>query len=97
MLNTFNTNTPRDPSYLKYIRSCPCCQCGIRYNIHAHHTATGGMSIKGSDYSCVPMCSNCHTILHDTTRKDNIRNLQHIIARLRANYKGEANVIQTEI
>jgi hypothetical protein len=89
--------TPRNMDYLKYIRTQPCCQCGIRYNIHAHHTETGGMGIKASDYSCVPMCSNCHTILHDTTRKDNIRNVQQIIARLLANYKGETHGIHTEV
>jgi hypothetical protein len=40
----------------------PCCACGVEDCSEAAHTGTdGGMSMKASDYSCVPLCSDCHT------------------------------------
>ena len=56
--------TPRDPKYLAWIRTLPCLFCGKPGPSQAHHTATGGMSLKGSDFSCVPLCGDCHSIMH---------------------------------
>src|SRR3954452_1239793 len=53
---------PRDAAYLAWIREMPCMACGIGNRSEAAHTGTdGGMSQKASDYSCVPLCGNCHT------------------------------------
>ena len=53
---------PRDAAYLAWIRGMPCIACGIGDRSEAAHTGTdGGMSQKASDYSCVPLCGNCHT------------------------------------
>src|ERR1017187_4447379 len=43
--------------------SCACCiACGIEGRSEAAHTGSdGGMSMKASDYSWVPLCSGCHT------------------------------------
>src|ERR1019366_2770677 len=43
--------------------SCACCiACGVEGRSEAAHTGSdGGMSMKASDYSCVPLCSDCHT------------------------------------
>ena len=39
-----------------------CIACGVVGPSEAAHTGTdGGMSQKASDYSCVPLCANCHT------------------------------------
>ena len=39
-----------------------CSACGIEGLSEAAHTGSdGGMSMKASDYSCVPLCSACHT------------------------------------
>src|ERR1022692_4640964 len=36
--------------------------CGVEGRSEAAHTGTdGGMSQKASDYSCVPLCADCHT------------------------------------
>jgi hypothetical protein len=53
---------PRDEAYKAWIRTLTClgCGCGSR-NEAAHVGHDGGMSMKASDYSCVPLCSNCHT------------------------------------
>jgi len=53
---------PRDEAYLAWIRAMPCITCGIAGRSQAAHTGTdGGMSQKASDYSCVPLCADCHT------------------------------------
>jgi hypothetical protein len=53
---------PRDAAYLAWIREMPCIACGIEGRSEAAHTGTdGGMSQKASDYSCVPLCADCHT------------------------------------
>lgn len=53
---------PRDEDYKAWIRTLPCAGCGMDGRSEAAHTGNdGGMSIKASDYSCVPLCTDCHT------------------------------------
>ena len=53
---------PRDAAYLAWIREIPCIACGVEGRSEAAHTGMdGGMSQKASDYSCVPLCADCHT------------------------------------
>lgn len=57
----WKVKTPRDKKYLKWIRSCPCFECGTRFEVQAHHIETGGVSLKCSDYLTVPLCAaRCH-------------------------------------
>ena len=52
----------RDEGYKDWIRTLACCACGVEGRSEAAHTGTdGGMSMKASDYSCVPLCAECHT------------------------------------
>jgi hypothetical protein len=52
----------RDEGYRDWIRTLACCACGVEGRSEAAHTGTdGGISMKASDYSCVPLCSDCHT------------------------------------
>ena len=53
---------PRDEDYKAWIRTLPCCACGVEGRSEAAHAGSdGGMSQKASDYSCVPLCPDCHT------------------------------------
>lgn len=52
--------TPRDKKYLAFIRTLPCCDCGLPGPSEAHHIFTGGMALKCSDYDTVPLCRGCH-------------------------------------
>lgn len=53
---------PRDPAYLRWIRSNPCCVCGKTKGVIAHHMVEGdgddrrGLSQKVSDYKTLPFC-----------------------------------------
>src|ERR1051325_11372231 len=53
---------PRSEAYKEWIRSLPCIGCGREGPSEPAHTGVdGGMSMKASDYSCVPLCRECHT------------------------------------
>ena len=59
---TKSTGPARDARYRAWIRSLPCCLCGLEPAGEAAHTGQdGGMGQKASDYSCIPLCRNCHT------------------------------------
>lgn len=64
--------TPRDKKYLKWISTLPCIFCNKPGPSDPHHTESGGISLKGSDYSCIPVCGGiggCHNRIHTTTGK----------------------------
>ncbi len=66
----------KDPAYLKFIRSLPCCVCcvewppplvfGHRYPVaqktrtEAAHTGPRGISQKSDDRTCIPLCAEHH-------------------------------------
>src|SRR5689334_12924934 len=63
----------RNPEYRAWLRTQPCIAClrdpapGFRKGssqIEAAHTANNGMSSKGTDSSCVPLCRSHHTESH---------------------------------
>ncbi len=51
----------RDDTYLKFVRCFPCAACRMARASDAHHTERPGTAVKGSDYSCVPLCGEHHT------------------------------------
>lgn len=53
--------TARNWKYKLWIRSLPCAVCGCTPTEAAHTGSDGGMSMKASDYSCIPLCADCHT------------------------------------
>ena len=55
--------TDKDPKYLAWVRKQPCVITG-RTPCEAHHTETGGMGMKGSDYSALPLYHTEHAICH---------------------------------
>lgn len=79
--------TARDAKYLVFIRTLPCAVCRSPFSGQCHHTESGGMAITGSDYSAVPICTNCHREIHQHKRKDDIPNLPAILEKLQVTYK----------
>lgn len=53
----------RSPEYLDYIRSMPCYVCQNSPS-EPHHTGAGGVGVKGSDFTCVPLCRRHHALAH---------------------------------
>lgn len=89
----------RDEAYRAWIRTLPCCACNSTQNVEAAHTGSdGGMTQKASDYSCVPLCADCHRLgpgayhgLNSSAREFERRrglDLQALAARLRAERQG---------
>lgn len=61
----------RSFKYRSWIRSLPCAACGSTHSVEAAHTGNdGGMSQKASDYSCIPLCTDCHTQAPDSHHRD---------------------------
>ena len=51
----------RASRYRMWIRSLPCAACGLEPGGEAAHTGSdGGLGLKASDYSCIPLCADCH-------------------------------------
>jgi hypothetical protein len=46
----------RNPHYLRFIRTQPCCVCGRTWGVEAAHTGPRGLGQKASDESCIPLC-----------------------------------------
>lgn len=59
----------RDSKYLEFIRKQQCCVCPVSVGVHAHHTESGGMGMKSSDYCCVPLCADHHTAGTDAVHR----------------------------
>jgi len=81
----------RDPKYLKFCRSLPCCICGAIDGIQPHHTDSGGVALVGDDTSAVPVCLSCHQNIHQHHSKRGFwkeSELKSLLERLHETYKG---------
>lgn len=56
----------RNARYRAWIRTLPCLVCGQTGAEAAHTGDDGGLALKSSDYSCVPLCADCHTMRPDS-------------------------------
>lgn len=56
----------RSEAYLSWVRSQPCCGCGVTgTRVHAHHNiADRFSSSKAADAFAMPLCADCHRELH---------------------------------
>ncbi len=50
----------RNPRYLTWIRTQPCCVCGSKKAIEASHTGPHGIGQKSPDSSAIPLCAKHH-------------------------------------
>ena len=58
--------TARSWRYLAWIRTLPCSVCGAVPSEAAHTGGDGGMRLKASDFSAVPLCADHHTAAADS-------------------------------
>jgi hypothetical protein len=56
----------RNPRYLVWIRTQPCCVCGSRKGIEASHTGPHGIGQKSPDTSAIPLCAKHHRTGNDS-------------------------------
>ena len=80
-------STGRGPArswkYKSWIRSLECAACGSEYGVEAAHTGSdGGMRQKASDFSCIPLCGDCHTQAPHSHHRDRQACESRIYARL---------------
>ena len=61
--------------YVKWVRTQPCCGCGV-YGVEAHHVRVGsGMGKRPLDLHTIPVCRACHMKCHasEYTIEDQLR------------------------
>ena len=89
---------PREPAYLAWVRTQPCCVSGARAPSHAHHQhgekGTGkAMGRKAPDSTAVPLSRVMHDAWHTRghfpgmSREKSIAKMRAARARLRAAWK----------
>jgi len=60
----------RSDEYRAFVRSLPCCGCGVTPAGHAHHCISDRHAArKASDTACMPLCPICHSALHSGWRE----------------------------
>jgi len=59
-------------TYLAWVRTLPCANCGSAYKSHAHHRIGHGRcsTMKVDDFEAMPLCHACHTGLHNDGWRD---------------------------
>lgn len=89
----------RSPKYRAWIRTLPCAACETTRNVQAAHTGSdGGIGQKSSDYSCIPLCEECHTLGNDAYHvigkvDFEVRwflNLEKLVKKLNREWEGRA-------
>lgn len=93
--------TERSNKYLKFIRTQPCCVCGITPSQAHHESLTGrGVSVKCSDYETMPLCHTCHALRHQVGKKSFAQaygiNYREIIEDMQKKYKQKVHIRQNE-
>lgn len=58
--------TPRDPAYLRWLRTQPCAFCNRPAPSEVSHHGRHGVGIKASDHLALPACHECHDRHHRT-------------------------------
>ena len=56
----------RNPRYLAWIRTQPCCVCGSKKGIEASHTGPHCIGQKSPDCSAIPLCARHHRTSNDS-------------------------------
>lgn len=67
----FKTLPIHSLKYLRHVRKHPCCICGSKVGIQAHHETPegqGGMGTKTGDDHTIPLCFQHHRERHDHGR-----------------------------
>jgi len=55
-------------AWLKFVRTLPCCNCGVVGYTEAHHEGKKGVAQKVRDTLAVPLCIHDHTVYTSTNR-----------------------------
>lgn len=58
----------RNEKFLAWVREKPCCHCGRPSPSQAHHIigigGNRGAGLKADDSQVIPLCHECHSIVH---------------------------------
>lgn len=67
-MSNFKQKAFRSKKYLEFVRLLTCSVCATDQNIVAHHLigigGMGGMGTKAPDNMTMPLCPECHAMVH---------------------------------
>ena len=100
----WKTKTPRDKAFLRWLITRPC---ELRFGRHGrcfgqmiyHHSSTGGMGLKGSDYEAISCCFGHHELFDNASKRGagifTEGQLAEIIERNRRDYVAQGGAISS--
>lgn len=50
----------RSDAYRRWVKPWPCAACRKPWGIDPAHTGPHGTAQKASDFTCIPLCRQCH-------------------------------------
>jgi hypothetical protein len=56
-----------DSRYTAWLRTQPCCRCGVCPCGEVHHRSGAGLALRSHDDEGMPLCHACHMDLHALT------------------------------
>jgi len=59
--------TYKSKKYLAFIRRHPCFVCGRKAEPHHVSLGESGVGMKASDTHCIPLCRECHNVIHTSS------------------------------
>ncbi len=68
----------RNSEYRAWVRTKPCLVCGSERGVEACHTGPHGLSMKSSDFQCIPLCYRHHRTGNDALDKIGPRQFQQL-------------------
>jgi len=86
-------NPTRSKAYRDFVKSLPCCGCGCPAD-DPHHIIDAGlggtMGGNASDIHVLPMCRQCHTLLHKDVQEWELNHGDQCWHIIRTQIKAEA-------
>jgi 5-methylcytosine-specific restriction endonuclease McrA len=72
------SKTDKDQDFLEAIKELQCLACGTHPPNDAHHIKTRGSGGGDDHWNLMPLCRNCHTVIHKMGLTQFIGNFPHV-------------------
>lgn len=97
MFEIIKSKPYRSEKFLNWVREKPCCHCGRPSPSQAHHIigigGNRGASLKADDSLTIPLCTKCHTTVHQANGTKQIDQLYYFARFIEAGFRsGELKI-----
>lgn len=78
----------KDPKYTAWLKKQSCCWCRTK-GTEGHHTGAYGSAKRLYDNEQIPVCRQCHTLMHDGNHPLSIYDQRRLAEKYRKKFKEE--------